>query len=97
MTTSDEPCAVCDGLGYLMGQSYRGDSATAVQRCDACARYPGDIEAAQAAAHTQPVQALLVRWLENNEWRVLRPDAPVPDDALIDEATDVEVVLPTWP
>lgn len=48
-------CEVCQGLGYLLGQSYERIDPSAdslpVQRCDACDRHDSDESAARAAAH----------------------------------------------
>lgn len=47
-------CEVCQGLGFLLGQTYGAvdlpDGFTAVQRCDSCGRYDGDGDAAHGAS-----------------------------------------------
>ena len=49
-----EACSQCEGLGYLLGQTYGfaavPDEWTEVQRCDTCCRFDGDQDAAAAAA-----------------------------------------------
>jgi hypothetical protein len=50
----ETPCEICDGKGYLEGQTYGfaaiPDDWESVQRCDACERYPSDAAAAFAYA-----------------------------------------------
>lgn len=52
--SNPEVCPICRGAGYLLDQGYgyteMPADAVPVQRCDACDRYPGDINAAHAAA-----------------------------------------------
>lgn len=52
--SNPEVCPICRGAGYLLDQGYGYShvpfDSVPVQRCDACDRYPGDIEAATAAA-----------------------------------------------
>ena len=51
---SDDPCPICGQAGFLLDQGYGYTEvpygAVPVQRCDTCNRFPGDLEAASAAA-----------------------------------------------
>lgn len=85
-------CDTCASTGYLIDQSYGNNDGQniTVQRCDACERFAGDIEAAAACAADLGYARL--RWLEAGVWRVISAADVPPADAMIDEATDVEVI-----
>ncbi len=68
-------CVECNSAGYLVDQTYGhivtapGDEVRTVQRCDECARYDGDIEAAVAFARDEraghgPVWFASVGWVD---------------------------------
>ncbi len=103
MTSPD--CYACSGTGVLLDQTYGtwpsqpGDPIRAVQRCDECSRYDGDVTAATHAARqlnrTSERGApwyTTVGWIDPTEGPMWRGVGFFGADATIAEGTDVVVI-----